>query len=163
MDVSEIFLPIGGGVVANTATKGLSNLILNQTAKTSVKAGLGGAGIDASMQVGTQIYYQAKNNNGFVDLRDIDLNYYSILFSGVAGATTVQSVIKSGKEILYSGKAARIKFTDYLNSKTINRKNKNFYSFLQHGWNIFKHLSFQGTNAGMLYMIKDATVKVGDE
>ncbi|MGH1601763.1 hypothetical protein, partial [Campylobacter majalis] len=128
-----------------------------------IKAGLAGAGIDTSMQVGTQIYNQAINNNGYVDFRDIDLNYDSILFSGVAGATTVPSAIKSGKEILYSSKAARIKFTDYLNSKTTNRKNKNFDSFIQHGENIFRHLSFQYINAETVNTIKNNTIGENNE
>ena len=54
-------------------------IILNQEAKTSVKACLAGATVDTSWQVGTQIYDQAINNNGYVDFRDIHLNYPSIV------------------------------------------------------------------------------------
>ena len=80
IDMPGMFLGAGGGgFIANAGTKGLSKLILNQEAKTSVKAGLAEATIDASWQVGTQIYDQAINNNGYVDFKDIHLNYPSIV------------------------------------------------------------------------------------
>ena len=45
-------------------------IILKQNAKTSIKAGLAGAGLDASSQIGAQIYTQAINNNGYVNFKD---------------------------------------------------------------------------------------------
>lgn len=48
----------------------LSQTILKQNAKTSIKAGLAGAGLDAGSQIGTQIYTQAINNNGYVNFKD---------------------------------------------------------------------------------------------
>lgn len=81
-DVSGMFLGLGGGgFIANAGTKGLSKLILNQEVKASAKAGLGSAALDASSQAATQIYDQVTKNNGYVDFRDIDLNYLSIVFN----------------------------------------------------------------------------------
>ena len=48
----------------------LSQTILKQNAKTSIKAGLAGAGLDAGSQIGAQIYTQAINNNGYVNFKD---------------------------------------------------------------------------------------------
>ena len=91
----------------------LSQTILKQNAKTSIKAGLAGAGLDASSQIGSQIYTQAINNNGYVNFNDINLDYDSIIFSGVAGATTVPSMIQSGKDVFYSIKAINKKWKDF--------------------------------------------------
>ena len=48
----------------------LSQTILKQNAKTSIKAGLAGAGLDTGSQIGAQIYTQAINNNGYVNFKD---------------------------------------------------------------------------------------------
>ncbi|MDU5326147.1 hypothetical protein [Campylobacter ureolyticus] len=45
----------------------ITSQILKQNAKTSIKACLAGAGLDASGQVGAQIYTQAINNNGYIN------------------------------------------------------------------------------------------------
>ena len=71
----------------------LSQTILKQNAKTSIKAGLAGAGLDASSQIGTQLTNQIIDNNGYVNFNDINLDYDSIAFSGVAGAVTIYQVI----------------------------------------------------------------------
>ena len=71
----------------------LSQTILKQNAKTSIKAGLAGAGLDASSQIGAQLTNQIIDNNGYVNFNDINLDYDSIAFSGVAGAVTIYQVI----------------------------------------------------------------------
>ena len=73
----------------------LSQTILKQNAKTSIKAGLAGAGLDASSQIGAQLTNQIIDNNGYVNFNDINLDYDSIAFSGVAGAVTIPTVFKS--------------------------------------------------------------------
>ena len=148
----------GGGFIANAGTKGLSKLILNQEVKTSVKAGLGSATLDTSLQAVTQIYDQAINNNGYVDFRDIDLNYPSIVFSAVAGATTVPSMINSAKEINHSFLAIKKQWKDFLNTKTINREDKLLNNIIENGGNIFRHTIFQGANYDFRNTIKDNTV-----
>jgi len=65
------------------------------------------------LQAVTQIYDQVTNNNGYVDFRDIDLNYPSIVFSAVAGATTVPSMINSAKEINHSFLAIKKQWKDF--------------------------------------------------
>ena len=44
-------------------------------------------------------------NNGNIDINNIDLNYDSIIFSTVAGATTMPSIIDSYNTAKYSWKA----------------------------------------------------------
>ncbi|ASM36869.1 hypothetical protein [Campylobacter sputorum] len=149
-------LAVGGGFVANVGTKTLSKIILGQEARTSIAAGFGGASIDAGFQIWGQIYDQMMDNGGYIDLSKVDLNYESILFSGVAGATTVPSMINSGKEIYQSGKAFVKKYNDFVNSRTINRKNKNLDGMLNHGGNIAKHLIFQEANKELENTVKSS-------
>ena len=159
IDVSGMFLGLGGGgFIANAGTKGLSKLILNQEVKASAKAGLGGATLDASLQAVTQIYDQVTKNNGYVDFRDINLNYPSIVFSAVAGATTVPSMINSAKEINHSFLAIKKQWKDFLNTKSINREDKLFNNMIKNGGNIFRHTIFQGANYDFRNTIKDNTV-----
>ena len=136
----------------------LSQTILKQNAKTSIKAGLAGAGLDAGSQIGAQLTNQIIDNNGYVNFNDINLDYDSIAFSGVAGATTVPSMIQSGKDVFYSIKAINKKWKDFLNSNTINRKNKNFDKIIYHGENIMRHSVFQGANIEFGNSIKNATI-----
>jgi hypothetical protein len=157
--MSGMFLGAGGsGFIANVGTKGLSKLILNQEAKTSVKAGLAGATIDTSLQVGTQIYDQAINNNGHVDFRDIHLNYPSIVFGAVAGAATVPSMMNSAKEVKHSIGSISKQWRDLLNTKSINREDKLLNNMIGNGGNIFRHTIFQGANHELRNIIKDNTV-----
>jgi hypothetical protein len=164
IDMSGMFLGAGGsGLIANVGTKGLSKLILKQEVKTSVKAGLAGATIDASWQVGTQIYDQSINNNGYVDFRDIDLNYPRIVFSTVAGAATVPSMINSAKEVKHSIGAISKQWRDFLNTKSINREDKLLNNMIGNGENIFRHIIFQGANHELRNIIKDNTVGGSNE
>ena len=159
IDMLGMFLGAGGGsFIANAGTKGLSRLILNQEAKTSVKAGLAGATIDTSLQVGTQIYDQAINNNGYVDFRDIHLNYPSVVFSAVAGAAIVPSMINSAKEVKHSIGAISKQWRDFLNTESINREDKLLNNMIENGGNIFRHTIFQGVNYELRNTIKDNTI-----
>ncbi|MGH1601285.1 hypothetical protein [Campylobacter majalis] len=154
---------VGGGVTANIATKELSSLILSQTAQASIKAGLAGAGIDTSMQVGTQIYDQTINNNGYVDFRDIDLNYDSILFSGVAGAVTIPSAFKSYDSIKYSSNAIKELKNQLKTTISPNKQQQINNKIFEHRTNINKHLFFQISNTGLRQGIKHSTIGTDNE
>ena len=160
IDVSGLFFGtgVGGGLIANAGTKGLSKIILNQEAKTSLKYGAIGAGVDTSLQVGSQIYDQAINNNGYVDFRDIHLNYPSIMFSGVAGSVAIPSMFKSASEIKYSFGARKELKEQLKNSQSLLRQNKIQNRLDEHNYNIYRHLGFQITNRTMTDIIKDNTI-----
>ena len=149
--------------IINSNAKCLSKIILNQEAKASVKYGLIGAGADTSLQIGTQIYDQALNNNGYVDFRDIHLNYPSIMFSGVAGATTVPSMINSAKEIKYSSGAIAKQWRDFLNARTTNRENKIFDNMINNAGSVVRHGIFQGANYELGNTIKNNTIGKNNE
>ncbi|WP_180997323.1 hypothetical protein [Campylobacter concisus] len=164
IDMSGMFLGAGGGgFIANAGTKGLSRLILNQEAKTSVKAGLVGATIDTSLQVGTQIYDQAINNNGYVDFRDIDLNYPSIVFSAVAGSVAIPSVLKSYDSIKYSIGATKELKNQLKTAISPNKQQQINNKILEHEENIKAHLLFQITNTALRQGIKYPTIRSNDE
>ncbi|MGG7074588.1 hypothetical protein U5B43_10165 [Campylobacter sp. 9BO] len=149
---------VGGGVTANIATKELSSIILNQTAQASVKAGLIGGGVDAGIQVGTQIYDQAINNNGYVDLRDIDLNYDSILYSGISTATTIPTLNSSIKSIVYSKNAKENLKNQLKNTKSKAKQDKINKNISKHNKNIFNNTIFQGSSIGTKIIIKDFVI-----
>lgn len=141
----------------------MSRLILNQEAKTSVKAGLVGATIDTSLQVGTQIYDQAINNNGYVDFRDIDLNYPSIVFSAVAGSVAIPSVLKSYDSIKYSIGATKELKNQLKTAISPNKQQQINNKILEHEENIKAHLLFQITNTALRQGIKYPTIRSNDE
>ena len=146
---TDATLIIGAGLLANQGTKMLSQTILKQNAKTSIKAGLAGAGLDASSQIGTQIYTQAINNNGYVNFNDINLDYDSIAFSGIAGAVTIPSYIDSYKAIRYSWDARQILKNQLKNAKTINRQNKLKDRMDKHDSIFWNNIYFQIVNEGV--------------
>ena len=143
--------------------KGLSKLILNQEAKTSVKAGLTGATIDASLQVRTQIYDQAISNNGYVDFRDINLNYPSILFSAVAGSVAIPSALKSYDSIKYSCNAIKELKDQLKTAVSPNKREQINNKILEHEENIKAHWLFQISNAALRQGIKYPITRLNDE
>ena len=153
---TDTTLIIGAGLLANQGTKMLSQTILKQNAKTSIKAGLAGAGLDASSQIGAQIYTQAINNNGYVNFNDINLDYDSIVFSGVAGAVTIPSYIDSYKAIRYSWDARQILKNQLKNAKTPNSQNKIQGRIKKHDKIMLKHGGFQFSNKIMQDIIKNS-------
>ena len=154
---------VGGGFIANAGTKGLSKLILNQEAKTSVKAGLTGATIDASLQVRTQIYDQAISNNGYVDFRDINLNYPSILFSAVAGSVAIPSALKSYDSIKYSCNAIKELKDQLKTAVSPNKREQINNKILEHEENIKAHWLFQISDAALRQGIKYPITRLNDE
>lgn len=160
IDMSGMFLGAGGGgFIANAGTKGLSRLILNQEAKTSVKAGLAGATIDTSLQVGTQIYDQAINNNGYVDLSRIDLNYNRIVFNGIASAVTIPKFIDSYKTVKYSYSAQKT-LNDQLKTTVSPQKIQKIKDNIKkHNTIMYQHGIFQGLNYGNKKVIEGIFVE----
>ena len=121
----------------------LSQTILKQNAKTSIKAGLAGAGLDASSQIGTQLTNQIIDNNGYVNFNDINLDYDSIAFSGVAGAVTIPTVFQSYDSIKYSIKAKK-ELQKQLKTKVSPKKIEKINNkIIEHKWNIRKNIIFQ--------------------
>ena len=153
---TDASLIIGGGLLANQGTKMLSQTILKQNAKTSIKAGLAGAGLDASSQIGAQLTNQIIDNNGYVNFNDINLDYDSIAFSGVAGAVTIPSYIDSYKAIRYSWDARQILKNQLKNAKTPNSQNKIQGRIKKHDKIMLKHGGFQFSNKIMQDIIKNS-------
>ena len=141
----------------------LSQTILKQNAKTSIKAGLAGAGLDASSQIGSQIYTQAINNNGYVNFNDINLDYDSIVFSGVAGAVTIPTVFQSYDSIKYSIKAKK-ELQKQLKTKVSPKKIEKINNkIIEHKWNIRKNIIFQIGNYESKEVIKNSTISNKNE
>ena len=160
---TDTTLIIGVGLLANQVTKMLSQTILKQNAKTSIKAGLAGAGLDTGSQIGAQIYTQAINNNGYVNFNDINLDYDSIAFSGVAGAVTIPTVFKSYDSIKYSIKAKKELQKQLKTKVSPNRIEKLNDKIVEHDDIIKKHLLFQGANMGTRYIIKHNVLEISNE
>ena len=138
-------------------------IILKQNAKTSIKAGLAGAGLDTGSQIGAQIYTQAINNNGYVNFNDINLDYDSIAFSGVAGAVTIPTVFKSYDSIKYSINAKKELQKQLKTKVSPNRIEKLNNKIVEHDDIIKKHLLFQGANMGTRYIIKHNVLEISNE
>ena len=134
----------------------LSQTILKQNAKTSIKAGLAGAGLDTGSQIGAQLTNQIIDNNGYVNFNDINLDYDSIAFSGVAGAVTIPSYIDSYKAIRYSWDAKKNLKNQLKDAKTINRQNKLKDRIDKHDKIMLKHGGFQFSNKIMQDIIKNS-------
>lgn len=97
----------------------------------------------------------AINNNGYVDFNDISLDYDSIVFSGVAGAVTIPSLIESYGAVKYSWKAKQDLKNKLKNSQTINRQNKLQDGIDKHNSIIWNNVYFQGSNKITQEVIKD--------
>ncbi|ABS51494.1 hypothetical protein [Campylobacter hominis] len=141
----------------------LSQTILKQNAKTSIKAGLAGAGLDASSQIGTQLTNQIIDNNGYVNFNDINLDYDSIAFSGVAGAVTIPTVFQSYDSIKYSIKAKK-ELQKQLKTKVSPKKIEKINNkIIEHKWNIRKNIIFQIGNYESKEVIKNSTISNKNE
>ena len=141
----------------------LSQTILKQNAKTSIKAGLAGAGLDTSSQIGTQLTNQIIDNNGYVNFNDINLDYDSIAFSGVAGAVTIPTVFKSYDSIKYSIKAKK-ELQKQLKTKVSPKKIEKINNkIIEHKWNIRKNIIFQIGNYESKEVIKNSTISNKNE
>ena len=160
---TDASLIIIGGLLANQGTKMLSQTILKQNAKTSIKAGLAGAGLDAGSQIGTQLTNQIIDNNGYVNFNDINLDYDSIAFSGVAGAVTIPTVFKSYDSIKYSINAKK-ELQKQLKTKVSPKKIEKINNkIIEHKWNIRKNIIFQIGNYESKEVIKNSTISNKDE
>ena len=141
----------------------LSQTILKQNAKTSIKAGLAGAGLDAGSQIGTQLTNQIIDNNGYVNFNDINLDYDSIAFSGVAGAVTIPTVFKSYDSIKYSINAKK-ELQKQLKTKVSPKKIEKINNkIIEHKWNIRKNIIFQIGNYESKEVIKNSTISNKNE
>ena len=137
--------------------------VLSQEAKTSVKAGIAGATLDTSWQIGSQIYDQAINNNGYVDFRDINLNYSSIVFNGVASAVTIPKFIDSYQAIKYSygaKKTLQEQLKTTVSPQKIQKINDNIK---KHNNIMFQHGIFQGANYGNKKVIESIVIDKGND
>lgn len=85
-------------------------------------------------------------NNGNIDINNIDLNYDSIIFSTVAGATTMPSIIDSYNTAKYSWKAKQNLKNQLKDAKTINRQNKIQGRIDKNNNKLKNHIYFQTTN-----------------
>ena len=141
----------------------LSQTILKQNAKTSIKAGLAGAGLDASSQIGTQLTNQIIDNNGYVNFNDINLDYDSIAFSGVAGAVTIPTVFQSYDSIKYSIKAKKELQKQLKTKVSPNRIEKFNDKIIENKWNIRKNIIFQIGNYESKEVIKNSTISNKNE
>ena len=138
-------------------------IILKQNAKTSIKAGLAGAGLDTSSQIGTQLTNQIIDNNGYVNFNDINLDYDSIAFSGVAGAVTIPTVFKSYDSIKYSIKAKKELQKQLKTKVSPNRIEKFNDKIIENKWNIRKNIIFQIGNYESKEVIKNSTISNKNE
>ena len=120
----------------------LSQTILKQNAKTSIKAGLAGAGLDASSQIGPQLTNQIIDNNGYVNFNDINLDYDSIKYS-----------INAKKELQ---KQLKTKVSP-------NRIEKFNDKIIENKWNIRKNIIFQIGNYESKEVIKNSTISNKNE
>ena len=160
---TDTTLIIGAGLLANQGTKMLSQTILKQNAKTSIKAGLAGAGLDASSQIGAQLTNQIIDNNGYVNFNDINLDYDSIAFSGIAGAVTIPTVFQSYDSIKYSIKAKK-ELQKQLKTKVSPKKIEKINNkIIEHKWNIRKNIIFQIGNYESKEVIKNSTISNKNE
>lgn len=138
-------------------------IILKQNAKTSIKAGLAGAGLDAGSQIGTQLTNQIIDNNGYVNFNDINLDYDSIAFSGVAGAVTIPTVFQSYDSIKYSINAKK-ELQKQLKTKVSPKKIEKINNkIIEHKWNIRKNIIFQIGNYESKEVIKNSTISNKNE
>ena len=95
-------------------------------------------------------------NNGNIDINNIDLNYDSIIFSTVAGATTMPSIIDSYNTAKYSWKAKQNLKNQLKDAKTPNSQNKIQGRIKKHDKIMLKHGGFQFSNKIMQDIIKNS-------
>lgn len=88
-------------------------------------------------------------NNGNIDINNIDLNYDSIIFSTVAGETTMPSIIDSYNTAKHSWKAKQNLKNQLKDAKTINRQNKLKDRIDKHDSIFWNNIYFQIVNEGV--------------
>ena len=173
---SQAVAAVVGGGAANLAAKGLSKTVLKETATTSVKTGTIGAGVDGTIQVVTEVKDKAMQNVNFKDqsfleigstmidninnikFSDFTLDYNSLLYSGIATATTVPSMINSAKAVKYDAGAIIKQFGDMKTVKTQNRRDKLFDNIRDNFLDMGSHIIFQGANYSIRHSIKNEVV-----
>ena len=173
---SQAVAAVVGGGAANLAARGLSKAVLKETATTSVKNGTIGAGVNGTIQVVTEVKDKAMQNVNFKDqsffeigstmidninnikFSDLTLDYNSLLYSGIATATTVPSMIKSAKAIKYDAGAIIKQFGDMKTAKTQNRRDKLFGKIGDNFLDMGSHIIFQGANYSIRHSIKNEVV-----
>ncbi|MDU5326736.1 hypothetical protein [Campylobacter ureolyticus] len=102
----------------------LSQTILKQNAKTSIKYGLEAGVFDGALQIGSQITDQVIDVGGSVDFRKISLDWDNISRSIISGAVIAPNFFDSSKTIIHSWKANKNLEKQLSNANTINRQNK---------------------------------------
>lgn len=62
------------------------------------------------------------------------------------------------REVKHPIGAISKQWRDFLNTKSINRKDKLLNNMIENGGNIFRHIIFQGANYDLRNIIKDNTI-----
>ncbi|MBQ3674309.1 MAG: hypothetical protein II923_01750, partial [Campylobacter sp.] len=153
---SLLLMPVGGGLAVNYGSKLLVKETLGQTAKISATSGILAGGIETGSQITTQLYNQAINNYGYVDFRDITLDYSDIAISTIGGATLAPGFFQSMQKGSKSFKAQKNIEKQLENAKTQNRKDKLNLRIDEHKNNWQNHLKYQGG-----FFILDNGIKAG--
>ena len=174
---SQAVAVVVGGGAANMAARGLSKAVLKETATTSVKTGTIGAGVDGTIQVVMEAKDKAMQNVNFKDqgfleigstmidninnikFSDFTLDYNSLLYSGIATATTVPRVFDSVKNILYSKRAIDELKIQKERAISVSRQNKLENRSNAHFKNILNNVLFQGTNTAVKLTAKYSILK----
>uniref|UniRef100_UPI00165EC187 hypothetical protein n=1 Tax=Campylobacter concisus TaxID=199 RepID=UPI00165EC187 len=174
---SQAVAAVVGGGAANLAAKGLSKAVLKETATTSVKTGTIGAGVDGTIQVVTEVKDKAMQNVNFKDqsfleigstmidninnikFSDFTLDYSSLLYSGIATATTAPRFFDTLKK--YNNlRGAKKTLQDQLkNTKSKSRIEKLTNRIDEHEKAAKSSIIFQGTNSVVRATIKYSLFK----
>ena len=135
----------------------LSQTILKQNAKTSIKYGLEAGVFDGALQIGSQITDQMIDVDGSVDFRKISLDWDNISRSIISGAVIAPNFFDSSKTIIHSWKAKQNLKNQLKDAKTINRQNKLKDRMDKHDsifWNnIYFKIVNEGVKKGIYYSI----------
>ena len=134
----------------------LSQTILKQNAKTSIKYGLEAGVFDGALQIGSQITDQMIDVDGSVDFRKISLDWDNISRSIISGAVIAPNFFDSSKTIIHSWKAKQNLKNQLKDAKTINRQNKLKDRIDKHDKIMLKHGGFQFSNKIMQDIIKNS-------
>ena len=143
---TDATLIIGAGLLANQGTKMLSQTILKQNAKISIKYGLEAGVFDGALQIGSQITDQMIDVGGSVDFRKISLDWDNISRSIISGAVIAPNFFDSSKAIIHSWKANKNLEKQLSNANTINRQNKIQGRIDKNNNKLKNHIYFQTTN-----------------
>ena len=174
---SQAVAAVVGGGAANLAARGLSKAVLKETATTSVKTGTIGAGVDGTIQVVTEVKDKAMQNVNFKDqsffeigstmidninnikFSDFTLDYNSLLYSGIATATTAPRFFDTLKK--YNNlRGAKKTLQDQLkNTKSKSRIEKLTNRIDEHEKAAKSNIIFQGTNSVVRATIKYSLFK----